>query len=54
VDDAGALIVAWLGLCAAVGILAHRYKRSGVGWFVMSLLLSPVVGFALVLALGRG
>jgi hypothetical protein len=42
-----------VGLCIAVGILAARYNRSGPGWFVLSLILSPLLGFAFVLALGR-
>jgi hypothetical protein len=47
------LIFIWVGLCVAVGILAARYGRSGVGWFLLSLVLSPLLGVAFVLALGR-
>jgi hypothetical protein len=42
-----------IGLCVAVGFLAARYGRSGFGWFVMSMILSPLLGFVFVLALGR-
>jgi hypothetical protein len=49
----GPLVVVWLGLSVAVGILASRYGRYGFWWTVISLLLSPLVGVALVLALGR-
>jgi hypothetical protein len=49
----GTLVVIWIGLCIAVGILAARYGRSGFGWFVLSMLLSPLLGVAFVLALGR-
>lgn len=47
------LIYFWVGACIAAGILAKRYKRSGFAWFVLSLLLSPLLGFLFVLALGR-
>jgi hypothetical protein len=30
-----------------------RCGRSGFGWFVMSMILSPLLGFVFVLALGR-
>jgi hypothetical protein len=40
------------GLSVAVGLLANRYHRSGLGWFVFSLLLTPLLGFVFVLALG--
>jgi uncharacterized membrane protein YhdT len=51
--DMGTAIVLWVGLCIAVGLFANRYGRSGFGWFVMSMILSPLLGFAFVLALGR-
>lgn len=42
----------WVALCVAVAILANRYNRTGIGWFVTSILFSPVIGAAFVLALG--
>ena len=51
--DTGTAIGLWVGLCIAVGLFANRYGRSGLGWFVMSMILSPLLGFAFVLALGR-
>jgi hypothetical protein len=47
-----AIIFLWLPLCIAVGILAERYNRSGIGWFLLSVCFSPLVGAAFVLALG--
>lgn len=41
----------YLGLCVAVAVLASRRGRSGLGWFIVSLLLSPVLGFVFVLVL---
>lgn len=46
------LIAVWVVLAVAVGILAGRYGRSGFGWFLFALILSPLLGFILVLALG--
>lgn len=34
----------WLALAVAVGVLASNRGRSGVGWFVLSVLLSPLLG----------
>lgn len=45
-------LVLWLGLSTAVAILASRYNRSAGGWFFFSVLLTPILGFAFVLALG--
>lgn len=41
----------YLGLCVAVGILADKRGRSGIGWLLISLLASPLLGAALVLVL---
>jgi hypothetical protein len=51
--DTGTAIGLWVGLCIAVGLFANRYGRSGLGWFVMSMIVSPLLGVAFVLALGR-
>lgn len=47
-----AFIIFWLGFSIAAAILASRYNRSGFGWFLFSLLLSPLLGFIFVLACG--
>jgi hypothetical protein len=48
------LIYLWVGLCIAVGLFARaRYSRSGLGWFVLSMIVSPLLGLVFVLALGR-
>ena len=46
------VLLIWLPLCIAVAILASRYNRSGFGWFLFSVVLSPLLGFAFVLACG--
>jgi uncharacterized iron-regulated membrane protein len=46
------ILLIWLPLCIAVAILADRYNRNPVAWLIASLLFSPLVGAAFVLALG--
>jgi hypothetical protein len=39
------IILTWIILAVAVGMFAHiRRNRSGVGWFLFSLVLSPIAG----------
>ena len=47
------LIIIWLVGALIVGVLAERYQRSGGGWFLFSLLLSPLLTGLLLLAAGR-
>jgi len=42
----GAAMAAWVGLSIAVGLLAERRGRNGVLAFLLSLVASPVIGFA--------
>ena len=40
-----------LFLCVAVGVGARTYKnRSGIGWFFISFLVTPFLGFLILLA----
>ena len=39
----------WFVLSVAVGVLASNRGRSGVGWFLLAALLTPLLGFILVL-----
>ncbi|GLT13866.1 zinc ribbon domain-containing protein [Vibrio algivorus] len=43
----------WIILSIIVGSLATKYGRSGFGFFVLSLLLSPLVGGLILLIAGR-
>jgi phosphotransferase system glucose/maltose/N-acetylglucosamine-specific IIC component len=43
-------VVIWLVLAIVIGIAAARRGRSGLGWLVASLLLSPLIA-AILLAL---
>lgn len=43
----------WCVLSICVGLAADKRNRSFGGYFLLSLLLSPLVGIAFVLALGE-
>jgi len=43
----------WVVLAVIVGVAANTRGRSGLGWFLLALLISPVLAGLLVLALGR-
>lgn len=38
----------WVGLAIAVGIFASNRGRSGFGWFLISLVISPLLGLIFV------
>ena len=46
-------LVIWLLLSAATGVYAARLRRTGPGWFFLSLILSPLIAAVFLLALGR-
>ena len=37
-------VIVWLVLCIFIGVGASKRGRSGFGWFMLSALLSPLVG----------
>lgn len=41
-------IIVWIALCMAVGVFADRRGRSGGGWFLLSLVISPLLGLIFV------
>lgn len=45
------IIILWFGLSVVVGIVASSKGRSGFGYFLLALLLSPLIGGILALAL---
>jgi hypothetical protein len=45
------LILIWVGLSIAVGFLAQSKGRSGAGWFVLAILISPLLAGLLALLL---
>ena len=38
------VFILWLGVSILVGFIASGKGRSGFGWFVISVLLSPIIG----------
>lgn len=38
------LVLAWIALSIIAGVIANNKGRSGFGFFVLALLLSPLVG----------
>jgi hypothetical protein len=46
------IVLLWLFFCVLVGLFANqRRNRSGVAWFLVSFVFSPLVGFLLVAVL---
>jgi len=47
------LLLIWFVLCIVVGLIASNKNRSGFGFFLLSLFLSPLIGLIAVLAMGE-
>ena len=46
------IFLLWVLLSAAVGVfVSQRRNRNGFGWFLLCLLVSPLIGFAFAAAL---
>ncbi|NRB42461.1 MAG: zinc ribbon domain-containing protein [Pseudomonadales bacterium] len=50
------VVVFWISLSVIVAIFARKKGRSGIGFFLLSIFFSPLIGFiiALLLAENRG
>ena len=44
--------ILWIFLSILVGVFASSKKRSGLGWFFLSLIISPLITFIIVLVAG--
>lgn len=42
-EDAVTVIYLWLGFTVVVGLLVNRYRRSWLGWCVLSIVVSPLL-----------
>lgn len=42
----------WIAFSLAIAILANRYRRSAIGWFVVAAVFSPFLALIFLLALG--
>lgn len=45
-------IIFWIFLSILIGVFASFKKRSGVGWFFLSLIISPLITFIILLVAG--
>jgi hypothetical protein len=46
-------VVIWLGLSVVVGVAASGRGRSGFGWFLLSLFISPLIALLVLLVLAN-
>ncbi len=44
--------VFWIFLSILIGVYASSKKRSGIGWFFLSLIISPLITFVILLVAG--
>ncbi|MEP3351506.1 MAG: zinc ribbon domain-containing protein [Marinomonas sp.] len=42
----------WLFFCVIIGVVASKKGRSGIGYFLLSTILSPLVGIIVILVVG--
>ena len=47
------ILFAWIAFAVVVGVVASTRGRVGYGWFLLSLVISPLITGPLVLALPR-
>ena len=47
------IVIFWTVLSIIVAVYARRLNRTGLGWFVLALLASPLLAWLALLALGR-
>lgn len=47
------IVIGWFILAGVVAIIAANYGRSGAGWFLLALFLSPILAGIILLAIGR-
>ncbi|HUL30814.1 MAG TPA: zinc ribbon domain-containing protein, partial [Thermodesulfobacteriota bacterium] len=45
-------IVLWIVLSILVGVYASSKRRSGFGWFILSIFISPLIAFVIVAVAG--
>jgi hypothetical protein len=48
------VLIGWIVLCLLVAWLARSRGRSALGYFILSLFLSPLIGLIVVLVAGSG
>lgn len=48
------IFLVWVGFAIAVGVLASNKDRSGIGWFLLAVLVSPLIAAIVLLIAGEG
>ena len=46
-------LIGWVVFTILVGVMASNYGRSVIGWVLLSLVLSPLIGFVGLLVAGK-
>ena len=49
----GSIIFWWIILAILVGVYAGKQGRSGIGYFFLAVLLSPIIAFVILLIAGE-
>src|SRR5260370_31262786 len=44
------MVILWLGLAIATGAAASSRGRSGIGWFLLAVIISPLIALILLMA----
>jgi hypothetical protein len=52
-EDMVTFVYLWVGFTVVVALLANRYRRSWLGLCVLSLVVSPLLALAFLLAVGE-
>ena len=47
------MLIAWFLFSALAGVYADSKNRAGVGYFILSLCLSPIIGFIIIAIAGK-
>lgn len=47
-------VLGWIVLSIAVGAVAARKDRSGFGWFLLAIVISPLIAIVFLIAAGEG
>ena len=47
------ILFLWIGLAVAIGIFAANKGRNGFGWFLLAIIISPLVAGIIVIAISN-
>jgi hypothetical protein len=46
-------VIFWIGFSIIIWVMANNRNRSGLGWFLLSLIISPLLSALLLLVIGK-